>query len=185
MDKMDKLENHIKSNRSELDLYDPPQGLWEKIERKLKVRTRYHFRWEAAAAVFLLITATAVTFFTIGHSWSRSRGNYPGNGELQSERSQLRETELYYTSIINSLYREATPLLTNHPDVKKELTEDISQLDSICADIKKDLRDNVSNQEVIEALIQNYRVRIRILEDMLATLKEDKTNSQKSNGYEM
>ena len=84
---------------------------------------------------------------------------------------QLKETEIYYNNLVNSLYKEATPLLTNNPDVRKELNNDLSHLDSICIDLKKDLKDNISNQEVVEALIRNYRIKIRILEDMVDSIK--------------
>jgi hypothetical protein len=95
----------------------------------------------------------------------------------------LEETEIYYNNLVNNLYSEATPLLAGYPDIEKELISDLSQLDSICTDIKKDLKDNVANQEVIEALINNYRIKIHILEDMLNTLKEDENNLQKNDDY--
>ncbi len=83
------------------------------------------------------------------------------------------------------MYTEADPLFTGNPELKQELTDDISHLDSIFYDIKKDLKDNASNQEVISALIQNYRIRIRILEDMLEILREDENNPDKTNGHEL
>ena len=98
---------------------------------------------------------------------------------------QLKETETYYNNLVNSLYKEATPLLTKNPEIKKELNIDLSHLDSICVDIKKDLKDNISNQDVVEALIQNYRIKIRILEDMLAILKANENNPEKKKSYEL
>jgi hypothetical protein len=99
--------------------------------------------------------------------------------------TQLKEAELYYNSLANSLYREATPLLTRNPEIEKELSIDISQIDSICSEIKKDLKDNVANQDVIEALIQNYRIKIKLLEDMLKILKENEENPEKNNSHEL
>jgi len=61
----------------------------------------------------------------------------------------------------------------------------MSHLDSLCTEIKKDLKDNVANQEVIEALIQNYRIRIRLLEDMLTILKENENKPAKKKSYEL
>ena len=78
---------------------------------------------------------------------------------MMKTNSQLKETEIYYNNLANSLYREATPMLTRNPEIEKELSTDISQIDSICSEIKKDLKDNVANQDVIEALIQNYRIK--------------------------
>jgi len=88
-------------------------------------------------------------------------------------------------NLVNSLYREAMPYLTENPEIEKELVTDIPHLDSICVEIKNDLKDNVSNQEVVEALIQNYRIKIRLLEDMLTILQENETNPDKNKDYEL
>jgi hypothetical protein len=99
--------------------------------------------------------------------------------------SQLKETEAYYNNLVNSLYSEATPLLTNNPEIKNELNTDLAHLDSICIDIKKDLKDNISNQDVVEALIQNYRIKIHILEDMLKVLRDNEPNPVKKQNHEL
>jgi hypothetical protein len=98
---------------------------------------------------------------------------------------ELKETELFYNSLVNSLYLEAKPLLTGQPDVEKELNHDLARIDSLCADIRKDLKDNVANKEVIEALIQNYTIKIHILEDMLNVLKENENKTEKGKSHEL
>ena len=108
---------------------------------------------------------------------------WPGRVQRIEERTraiaQLRETEIYYNNLANTLYREATPMLSKNPEVERELLTGISQLDSICIEIKKDLKDNIANQEVIQALIQNYRLKIRLLEEMLSVMKENEDNNEK------
>jgi hypothetical protein len=99
--------------------------------------------------------------------------------------SQLKESEIYYNNLLNSLYAEATPLLTANPDVQKELSYDISHIDSLCLEIKKDLKDNIANKEVVDALIQNYRIKIRLLEDILTILKENENNPEKLKNYDL
>ncbi|MGD2034222.1 MAG: hypothetical protein PVF73_04140, partial [Bacteroidales bacterium] len=62
--------------------------------------------------------------------------------------------------------------------LEEELQTDLSELDSIYEGLKDDLKDNIANHEVIEAMIQNYRLRIAILEDMLLFLdQEDEENN--------
>ena len=51
---------------------------------------------------------------------------------------------------------------------------DLNQLDSLYTELKSDLRDNIANQEVIDAMIQNYRLRISILEELLSEIKPDR-----------
>ena len=142
-------------------------------------------QWISIAAMIIVILGTAIVFFRPEYRMSDSiRGKNNGDGLTQIN-PQLKETEIYYNNLVNSLYKEATPLLTKNPEIKKELNTDLSQLDSICSDIKKDLKDNVSNQDVVEALIQNYRIKIRLLEDMLTILKENENNPEKKKSYEL
>jgi hypothetical protein len=182
---MDKLEEHIKKNRDELDRYTPSPDIWKKIDRVMRKDKSQLRKWLSIAAMVVIILGSALVFFRPSNSLLINK-NPSGNGEGQtSGNPQLKETEIYYNNLVNSLYLEATPLLTGNPEIKKELTIDISQLDSICSDIKKDLKDNVANQEVVEALIQNYRIKIRLLEDMLTLLKENEVNPKKPKSHEL
>jgi hypothetical protein len=135
--------------------------------------------------MIVVILGTAVLFIKPEYRWSSADRHNNNNDDLTGVTPQLRETETYYNNLINSLYTEAKPLLTNNPEIKKELNSDLSQLDSISTDLKKDLKDNIANQDVVEALIQNYRIKIRILEDMLRVLKENDTNPEKLKSHEL
>lgn len=181
---MDKLEEHIRRNREELDRYTPPAGLWRKVKKELKKEKSTAKKWLSIAAMIVVILGTALVLFRPEFRWSDSK-RQNSNEQFTQLTPQLKETEIYYNNLVNSLYTEATPLLTNNPEIKKELNSDLSQLDSICSDLKKDLNDNISNQDVVEALVQNYRIKIRILEDMLKVLKENENNPEKKKNHEL
>ena len=177
---MDRLEEYISKNREELDRYTPSNDVWKGIRGNMNYRRRNLTLWFSAAAMIVVILTTAVLFYV-----GKERDNYVLNRRdadilLMKANPELIESEIYYNNLIHDLYLQATPLLTNNPDIEKELINDLSHLDSICADIKKDLRDNVANQEVVEALINNYRIKIRILENMLNTLKQDENSEEKT-----
>jgi cellulose synthase/poly-beta-1,6-N-acetylglucosamine synthase-like glycosyltransferase len=182
---MDKLEEHIRKNREDLDRYSPPKGIWKNIRKKLTKDKYLSRQWISIAAMIVVILGTAVIFFRPEYRLSSSDKQKNRNDDLTLIVPQLKETETYYNNLINSLYSEAKPLLTNNPVINKELNSDLSQLDSICTDLKKDLKDNIANQDVVEALIQNYRIKIRILEDMLKVLKENETNPEKPKSHEL
>ena len=122
----------------------------------------------------------------LNNLFNQNYNNETSNAEgINPVTSQLNETEIYYNNLISAIYREAAPLLTTNPEINKELTEDLSRLDSIGSDIRKDLKDNIANQEVVEALIQNYRIKIRLLEDILNLLKENDDNPGKNKKYDL
>ena len=164
---MDKLEDFIRNNRRDLDIYEPDPNVWYRIRKKIRSGKSPLLRWVAAAAMVVVVLGTSLILYT----GARNRNtDYISNKSRQQE---LKETEIFYNSIVNSLYREAEPFFTSQPEIKKELYTDMARIDSLCIEIKKDLKDNISNQEVIEALVQNYRIKIQILEEMLNTLRED------------
>jgi hypothetical protein len=181
---MDRLEEHIRRNREDLDRYKPSSDTWKSINKRLNNGKSKNSHWISIAAMVIVIIGSAVIFYKSPNRISRT--SITTYNEVNKQLNpELKEAEIYYNNLVNSLYKEATPLLTANPEMKKELAHDISQLDSICLDIRKDLKDNVANQEVVEALIQNYRVKIRLLEEMLIILKEDKDNLEKEKNYEL
>ena len=182
---MDNLEEYIRKHREEMDMYKPSPGNWRKIRKEIRPGRNLRYRWISVAAMVAVIIGTSVIFFRPAFKSSQQT---TGGGDVQTMLrgiSLLKETEIYYNNLANSLYQEATPMLTRNPEIGKELDSDISQIDSICSEIKKDLKDNVANQDVIEALIQNYRIKIRLLEDMLTILKENEDNPEKNNSHEL
>jgi len=181
---MDRLEEHIRKNREAMDHYKPSPGVWRKIRRGIRKKKSPVQQWLSVAAMIIVILGTALVIFRSGYFGANEKP--AGKIELQSqENTQLKESEVYYGNLLNSLFLEAKPLLTANPEIQKELAYDISHIDSLCLEIKKDLKDNIDNQEVVEALIQNYRIKIRLLEDILNILKEDENNPEKKESHEL
>jgi hypothetical protein len=82
---------------------------------------------------------------------------------------------------------EMNVYLVRYPDVANDMKKDLAELDSVYRNLKKDLGDNIANEEIINAMIQNYRMKLQILEDIKQALNQN--NSIKSpsnnNGHEI
>jgi len=168
----DRLEDFIRQNRQDFDVYEPDPSLWLRINPgnpvQKKDRRLTWLRYAAAAAV--LFAAVSMGIYYIGGSNNSSQKLY---GDLYTE---IVEAESFYTSLVDQKYSELQPYISSSPEVKEELDYDLNELDAICNELKEDLRDNVANPEVIEALIQQYRMKVEILEDLLKKLKEKENN---------
>lgn len=172
---MDRLERFVRENREKLDMYEPSPGVWEKIEGKKIFISKKLFISLSAAAVLTLVLGTAMIIYSSAYRKNR----------LSDLSGEIKEMELFYNSLANTLYMQAKPMLTGQPEIERELKNDLNRIDKICLDIKKDLKDNIDNQEVIEALIQNYTIKISILEDMLRILNENENNKEKQKSNEL
>jgi hypothetical protein len=179
---MDRLEEFIRNKRDSMDPHSPSPDVWKRVSKEIRP-ARSVKRWLAAAASVAVLITISLVFYQAGKNSVNQKLAETANRELPA-RLQLREAEAYYTGQINALFNEAEPMLTSNPELKEELNSDLAQIDSIYSDLKKDLKDNVANQEVVEALIRNYTIKIAILKDMLAVLRENDRN-EKSKSHEL
>jgi len=181
----DNLEEYIRSHSAEFDLRDPDPALWKEIEKVISKKKviKWRFYLTRAAIVVLIFGASMV----VQQLWlKRNTGALNHIKSASVEIPELKEAEVYYSGLISEKLREVRPLIIQNPSLEKELNTDLTQLDSIYVGLKTDLKDNIANDEVIEAMIQNYRLRISILEDMLSYLKsENKNDSIKNTEYEL
>ena len=170
----DNLEKFITSNRDAFDLYEPSPEIWKRIEKSVhkKSITLRVVLWRAAAVILI---------FGASFVFQRYLQMVKKPEISKIEIPELQEAEIYYTTMVSSKLNEIEPLLKEHPGMEKEIMKDLSELDVMYSDLKKDLVDNVANQEVIEAMIQNYRMRLDILEDVLNELKNQEKNEKNTN----
>jgi hypothetical protein len=171
----DKLEKFILDHREDFDHLEPDPALWDQIETRKAPVVRLNWKslaWKAAAVVAIF---TASYYF---HDYMASRkaveqGFIAGNMDEPGSPivRELIEAEAYYTSQIDMAREEVFRLTAHEPDIQQEINMEMVELDKVFKELKEDLKDNADNEEVIEAMIQNYRLKLDILEEMLYRLK--------------
>jgi hypothetical protein len=182
--KRDRLEQFIAENRDQFDLYDPGDKVWRDINSRIQKRRKLPrlntILWRAAAVIIIFAASFLLQEYLQRHHI------LIGNREKQIqsvEIPELYEAEIYYARLVDDKIREIEPLLKDHPGLSGELENDLAELDSIYAALRSDLVDNIANDEVVEAMIQNYRLKLDILEDLLEYLQET-SNSDKDENSE-
>lgn len=169
----DRIKKFISEHREEFDFREPDPAIWKNIEADIRVRRELKWRLIVTrAAVVVLIFAASYGVNELVHridSRNNKASETPG-GVAGHNVPGLHEAEAYYTGLVNQKLDELKPIIVNCPSIKEELNFDLSELDSVYLDLKADLKDNMDNQEVVEAIIENYRLKIRILEDLLSEM---------------
>jgi hypothetical protein len=168
----DKFEKFIRDNREDFDIQDPDPKIWKRIKGNLQFNSSPGWKQilQKVAVVAIIFAAS----YVVNEMVHRYR-----HGELKASHAApkgnsvpgLTEAEAYYTNLLNQKMDELKPVMANCPALAEELNYDMSELDSVYTDLKKDLKDNMANQEVVEAIIENYRLKIRILEELLSEIK--------------
>lgn len=164
----DRLEDFVLKNRAEFDFHEPDPSLWLKINPQNSIsknkRWLIWLRYAAAIAV-LFASFSAGIYYLAGMKDTQENLS----GELYKE---LIESEAYYSTLVSQKYNELEPYISSSPEIKKDLDFDLNELDQIYKELKEDLNDNVGNPEVIDAMIQQYRMKVEILEQLMTQLKE-------------
>lgn len=189
----DKLEKFIAENRESFDFYEPTDEVWNNVKSNIKQVKVIKFNYRT---LLVRVAAVLIIFFSsyYFHDFMQNREN----NKRVALRSrivenafmipELVETEAYYAGKVTARLVELKTYTSEFPDIEDDIRYDLNELDSVYAEIKKDLKDNIANDEVVEALIQNYRLKLKILEDLLIQLKlsdNQNTNQNEEHIHEL
>ena len=192
----DRLEDFIRDHREDFDVHEPSPGLWEKILPEEESSTPYTASsswsviWKAAAVVAIILSSYAIwqnlqveQGFTIaGLDTIFGRQEEPKQEDFAAI-PELAEAELYYNTQVNTMLNELDAYNDEYPGVKEDVEVDLAELDKVYNELRQDLKEDIANPEIIEAMIQNYRLKLNILKDILEQIK--KSNNEYSDEEEL
>ncbi len=179
----DKLESYIRQQRDAFDVATPGPPAWEDRSASNVAPIR-RFRvpaplWQAAAAVLIFAMAW------VGNDLYRARQQREAfrvaveQNTSDAMPKELQKAVEFYDKQIESKKEELFHLASDAPDVRNDVNLELEELDKAFSELKSDLKDNADNQEVIEAMIANYKLKLQILEDMLRMLNERNISAKK------
>lgn len=133
------------------------------------------------AAAFILITGLTLFYLLYERESGNAEVLTASKEKVTDDRlvlaklnPELAEAEFYYVSQIDQLMEEVeSNQLT--PEVKAVL----EQLDSEFNLLKKEMGDQVNSDQIIAALMENYRLKIKLLEKLLNTYHSNEENHEK------
>ncbi len=161
----DKLKQHIEASRGDFEVfpYDVDNGWNEFVKDFVPVRKIRWRRYVISAVAACIIFMAGGVSFMIYNTYQTSASPMV---------LEWMETERFYQQEINELQK----LVTSRVD-DPLILEDLEEMDKVIKSLKSDLKDQVDNEEVIMAVMDQYRLKLRILERMLEKL-EDKEKTQ-------
>lgn len=169
---MDNFEKHIRQNAGQFDEHRADRAkMWAKIAAELnKEEPKVMPLWrrpmvQIAASVLLLVGLTSIV-------WLMGLGQGADHNQYASE--ELMEIDMYYQDLVSYQVQ----LVKNNPSLSEEnKAEFLSFMDELDAEydvLKKEMQKNLDNEQVLEAIVGNYKKRIELIENLLRQLNDSK-----------
>lgn len=183
----DRFEDFIDNHRADFDQAAPEKDLWSRIAEELAEEKKKPKKWPAIlykAASVILIASISILIY---ESFDKDPVSNPIVAETDNPEEvspviqELEEIEMYYGMEIETKLKELHQYASYFPEVEEEANEDLEDLDNAFEELKDDLNDAVANEEVLEAMIQNYRLKLELLEGILHQLKKFKEDESEYN----
>ena len=167
----DTLKDLVNEQRGDFEVHTSDyDSLWENVTRELDKRQRrpLSFMMKIAAGLVILAVSSILAYTAI--SWESQRSSVA----LYQVSPEMKETEKYYLQLINDRMEE----LRSYPEIENAAAGELATLDSLYNELQNDLADNVDNEEVVSAMIQNYRLKLELLENILFQIREKKGGNE-------
>ena len=172
IDKYSRMKAFFEQNKGKFDIYEPKTGHEARFLQKLqsrqtqrKSRFRHKRWWVAAVLLFLLAPGWQLSLYVHGK---------------QGANTEIRQNEQYFSMII----KEELELIKNEktPETEKVFNDAMQQIKLLEKDYQKLVRDYRQNKDkyILNAMIENFRQRIEVLQfvkQQIKKIKETKTYS--------
>ncbi len=172
---MDKLKQFINDHYEPEPLDKAPDFTWENIstrldevERKRKGFVLNHkilLRPLAVAAAVLVLLAAGVGLWLPSETGSSFASQYP----------ELAETEQFYQQVLQEKETQIQQRVSN-----EVYQEEIDLLEEEYRLLRESLHEQTNNEEIIRSMIENYRLRVDLLEGLLEQLKEQEPRNNET-----
>ena len=190
-EEMDELEAFVRKNREAFDPLEPDPELWKRIipEERAKPSKSAARPWYATvpfrAAAAVLVLAAATLFYTKLDSGNpqvaeaiqpveQPAESTPADEALEGLIPELLEAEAFYA---HQVEEKLVELKATNPAMEEEIRYDLAELDRAYVELKQDLNEDLANREIVEAMIQNYRLKLKVLESILQQLQKTETKT--------
>ncbi|UII22526.1 hypothetical protein [Fulvivirga ligni] len=165
----DHLKETVQNRREEFEIYKTDfDQMWDGIDKGLNTRKidPWHVIGKIAAAVIVAV-GLGFLVWSISTETEEARDGFA----LHEISPELAETEYFYSQ---QVAEKLQYIKASDTGVDQEVMQNLSVLDSAYSELKNDLKDNADNEEVIDAMITNYRIKLQILEQIISEIRKHK-----------
>ena len=184
---MDKLEQHIKSMKDDLQHEVPRrEGMWSEIGNNLdEDQGNHHGKrgsqlWTSFVGLILLGLVVVGLFFG-----GRELLNPQGQLLQEKKSNEVQEVDFYYAKLVENQVNKLKRSKDLTQGEKDEFLEYINELSVEQKELSQKLSQNIENEVLLKASIANFKQQIKLIEQLLERVESRKLKTYESDGIFM
>ncbi len=170
------IEHFIRSNKSSFDTDIPNLKVWAAIEKrtaKTVIKPNAFKQWalRIAAAITLLIIGGGGGFYLKTRQEAKELAQ-----TVEQIAPDFREAEQFYAQKVQT---QLVKLASFQPTTDPSVLADLQQIDAVQKELKQELDDapNATREEIVKHMIENYKIKLGILERVMQHLDEHQNSN--------
>jgi hypothetical protein len=172
----DAIEQFVQKNRAAFDTETPNLKIWAAIEKQMympivKKLSVQQWVWRIAAAITLLVVGASGGFYFQTKKEAADMAQ-----TVNQIAPDFREAEQFYSRKVNT---QLVKLASYQKNSDPSVLADLKQIDEIQKELKKELDEapNATREDIVKRMIDNYKIKLGILERVLQHLDERSNNN--------
>ncbi len=162
------LQEFIEQNRNFFDNEEPSENHFSRFEKRLQNKKRVSF---FESNFFLKLAATIILLLSLG-IFTYKILIFKEISEVNEIIAEYSEAEMYYQQNLNSKWSEFQKLQCQNLSADKEkVKKELFVLNKEYEILQKELLQTPNNQEVIGAMVKNYKLRIELIDNFIQQIK--------------
>ncbi len=176
----DKLKKYIAANEESFSA-SPRAGHLDRFKKLQQKQVKPIAPRKIQIPVFMQIAAAFVLVFGIGWLFFNlgKMSNTPSYASIENTpvnfSDELSEAETFFTQQVDIKKKEVLAFSSSDNVATSQIMLELEKLELQYIDLKEELAINSNNAQIINAMIENYRMRLSVLEKLLHQLKKSNT----------
>lgn len=173
----ERLESFVRDNKKDFDQFEPPAGLWDRIEKqldekKIGMQVEDGLKKEKVVRVsFLLKVAATIIPLLFAGLWFYQY-QVRQSTELSNIDPKLAKQQIHYASLIELKRSELKRIENEEPQLYQEFSSEIKKMDASYQKLKNDLPASPNQEETVKAMIRNLQIQTELLNQQLLIIQQ-------------
>jgi hypothetical protein len=187
----DKLERFVRDNREDFDVFEPRADLWKDLEKGLGHKERPLWQrplglgWSGSNAsrrMVWQIAATVLLMLGLGGFWYvNQKYGMTDQPDMMAFNPTYARTVQQYTRLIEDKRGELKTVLESNPALYQQFAADLDRLEKTYQNLKQELPKTPNQEMMIQAMVQNLKTQIDLLNQQLMIIQRIKQQNNETN----